>query len=382
MKRPVLLFVDDDPAVLESLEAALRPAFEEICRIEAFESPTAALSVLAIWESEDRPVAVAIVDQKMPGMTGVQTIERLRRFAAGRLTSTVLLTGYSDLEAVLAAINEGRVDRYVEKPWRPGDLAETVRYLLARHLAAIGRDTHRVFREAATPEEREAVFRLRHEVYRRSPLAGLLPRAGGAWTDRHDATALQFAVFERDGLGERMVGTLRVATGADALPCLDAAPQAATLRAYCAAIRTRGERVAEPGRLAVLPECRSPGMAYWVFDSAVGVFLQRGIDHAVLTCSPPHERFYERLGFRTVPGTALERGEDGIAYHPLTCSVGTLPDRVRERVEPLARRYAVRGLTCSCPTYPECFGNPYTTGSFAGTDLFCPMRTAEILEAA
>ena len=63
MKKPLLLLVDDERAVLEALEAEVRPAFEEICRIEAFDEPREVLAALPRWKGEQRSVAVAIVDQ-------------------------------------------------------------------------------------------------------------------------------------------------------------------------------------------------------------------------------------------------------------------------------------------------------------------------------
>jgi thioredoxin reductase (NADPH) len=78
MKKPLILLVDDDRAVLEALETTLDPLFGEICRIEAFAEPVEALDATARWAKEGRPLALAIVDQKMPGMTGVELLGRLR----------------------------------------------------------------------------------------------------------------------------------------------------------------------------------------------------------------------------------------------------------------------------------------------------------------
>ena len=86
MRKPLILLVDDDRSVLAALEAALRPAFEAICRIEACETGEEALDALPRWQEERRPVAVAIVDQKMPGMTGVELIgEGLTTWREGEL---------------------------------------------------------------------------------------------------------------------------------------------------------------------------------------------------------------------------------------------------------------------------------------------------------
>jgi thioredoxin reductase (NADPH) len=70
--------VDDDRAILEALETTLDPLFGEICRIEAFVDPGETLEATARWAEEGRPLALAIVDQKMPGMTGTELLKRLR----------------------------------------------------------------------------------------------------------------------------------------------------------------------------------------------------------------------------------------------------------------------------------------------------------------
>ena len=77
MKKPLLLLVDDDRAVLEALEAALSPGFEEIARVEAFDRSEDVLEAISRWTEEKRPIAVAVVDQKMPGITGGELLKLL-----------------------------------------------------------------------------------------------------------------------------------------------------------------------------------------------------------------------------------------------------------------------------------------------------------------
>jgi thioredoxin reductase (NADPH) len=83
MKKPLILLVDDDPSVLEALETTLERPFKEICRIEGFTHPEEALGCVERWTSEERAVALAIVDQKMPGMTGVEFLKELRQHVGG-----------------------------------------------------------------------------------------------------------------------------------------------------------------------------------------------------------------------------------------------------------------------------------------------------------
>ncbi len=104
-KRRVLV-VDDEPCVLSSIERVLRREFE-VC---VATSGPEALQMLA-----EREIPILVTDQRMPGMTGVELLAETHRCAP--LTIGILLTGYSDLPAVIEAINIGQVFRYREKPW-------------------------------------------------------------------------------------------------------------------------------------------------------------------------------------------------------------------------------------------------------------------------
>jgi hypothetical protein len=74
MKKPLLLLVDDDRAVLEALESELAPAFGEICRIEAFDDPLAVLASLPRWTEEGRSIAAAIVDLRSDARSHVPEV--------------------------------------------------------------------------------------------------------------------------------------------------------------------------------------------------------------------------------------------------------------------------------------------------------------------
>jgi len=102
----VVLVVDDDERVVRSLEVAL----SDIATVLGYTDPTVALDVI-----KARPVAVAIVDQRMPEMTGTELLAAVRQVAPS--TVRFLLTGYSDVQAMSSAINDSQVHRYIEKPW-------------------------------------------------------------------------------------------------------------------------------------------------------------------------------------------------------------------------------------------------------------------------
>lgn len=111
-----ILIVDDEEAILESLELTLGLEYRVF-------TATSAEAGLEILDRED--IALVISDQVMPGMSGVEFLEKVieRNPRAVRM----ILTGYADMPALIAAINEGHIWRYIPKPWEPDDLRITVK---------------------------------------------------------------------------------------------------------------------------------------------------------------------------------------------------------------------------------------------------------------
>lgn len=127
---PVLV-VDDERENLMAFELNFRDQFEVVTA----ESGPEALALL-----EGREFAVIISDQRMPGMSGVELLERtVERWP---LLVRMILTGYTDHESLIDAINLGRIYKYITKPWEPDSLTLTVRraidaYALARENAEL-----------------------------------------------------------------------------------------------------------------------------------------------------------------------------------------------------------------------------------------------------
>jgi thioredoxin reductase (NADPH) len=117
MARPILLAVDDDVSVLEAVVQDLRRQYGTTYRVMRAASGQAALDTLAQLKTRDEPVALIISDQRMPGMTGVEFLERARPLYPE--TRRVLLTAYADTEAAIRAINSARIHYYLNKPWDP-----------------------------------------------------------------------------------------------------------------------------------------------------------------------------------------------------------------------------------------------------------------------
>jgi len=117
MARPILLAVDDDVSVLEAVVQDLRRHYGETYRVMRAASGQAALDTLAQLRKRDEPVALILSDQRMPGITGVEFLERARPFYPE--ARRVLLTAYADTEAAIRAINTARIHYYLNKPWDP-----------------------------------------------------------------------------------------------------------------------------------------------------------------------------------------------------------------------------------------------------------------------
>lgn len=117
MSKAAIVAVDDDTAVLNAVERDLRQKYGRQYRIIKSDSGGQALGVLSQLKLRGETVALFVVDQRMPHMTGIQFLEEARLiFPEAR---KVLLTAYSDTEAAIQAINKVSLDYYLTKPWEP-----------------------------------------------------------------------------------------------------------------------------------------------------------------------------------------------------------------------------------------------------------------------
>jgi response regulator RpfG family c-di-GMP phosphodiesterase len=148
-----VLCVDDEPNILSSLKRMLRG--HGLCVVTA-PGGTQALAML-----EQMPVDLVISDMRMPGMDGAQLLEHVH----GRWPEVVriLLTGHADMDSTVAAINRGRIFRYLPKPWDEGELIGTVRQGL--HLQHLERERARL--EALTQQQNAQLQALNADLERR-----------------------------------------------------------------------------------------------------------------------------------------------------------------------------------------------------------------------
>ena len=121
--RATILVVDDEPAVLQALQATLE---REGFHVVACPSPLKALAILA-----DRDFAVILSDQRMPEMTGLEFLVEARRMRP--LSSRILITAVLSLSTIVDAINKGEILRFVTKPWLREELVATIRNAVQRH---------------------------------------------------------------------------------------------------------------------------------------------------------------------------------------------------------------------------------------------------------
>jgi thioredoxin reductase (NADPH) len=116
-RRPAILAVDDEPAVLAAIARDLRTGFGERFRVLRAGSGDEALEILTELRRRGEPVALLVADQRMPGLSGTEYLKKARQLAPD--AKRVLLTAYADTEAAIAAINEVALDYYLLKPWDP-----------------------------------------------------------------------------------------------------------------------------------------------------------------------------------------------------------------------------------------------------------------------
>lgn len=110
-----VLFVDDEEHIVETL----RSLFRNIYNVFTATSGPEALKIV-----ENNKIHAVISDQRMPGMEGIEVLRRVKELAPN--TVRIMLTGYSDLAAIIGSINDGEIYRYIYKPWDNKELRSTV----------------------------------------------------------------------------------------------------------------------------------------------------------------------------------------------------------------------------------------------------------------
>ncbi|HEX6720998.1 MAG TPA: response regulator [Burkholderiaceae bacterium] len=135
-QKPTLLFVDDEERIVNLLRMMFRGEYQVLTATSGKE----ALEILA-----KHRVEVLVSDQRMPGMLGVELLAEARKRSPA--TMRILLTGYSDLAAIVGSVNDGEVFRFVNKPWNHDEIKTIIR---AAAEAALATDVSAVQTETTT----------------------------------------------------------------------------------------------------------------------------------------------------------------------------------------------------------------------------------------
>src|ERR1700733_13537463 len=117
MAKPVIWTVDDDPDVLRAVERDLRRQYGDRYKVISADSGASALESVKQLKLRNEPVALFLVDQRMPRMSGVEFLEKAIELYPE--AKRALLTAYADTDAAIRAINSVQIDHYLMKPWDP-----------------------------------------------------------------------------------------------------------------------------------------------------------------------------------------------------------------------------------------------------------------------
>lgn len=122
-EKPKILIVDDEADVLRSLADLLRKDFHILATSDVNEAQSLLVS--------HNMFSLLISDQRMPVLTGAELLAKASKTSPD--TARILLTGYSDIDAVIEAVNQGMITKYITKPWDADKLIEILKPIAERH---------------------------------------------------------------------------------------------------------------------------------------------------------------------------------------------------------------------------------------------------------
>ena len=149
-----ILIVDDEEEILQSLRGLLRLKYD----IHTAQSAAEGLKIF-----QRRDIHVVMSDQRMPEMTGAELLSRVQ--AERPETTRILFTGYADIEAVIEAVNQGRIFRYISKPWDPDEIQVIVQQACAEYEHVFQRERLLLDLRSHLSEGRTLMQYIRQEVY-------------------------------------------------------------------------------------------------------------------------------------------------------------------------------------------------------------------------
>ena len=172
-EKPFLLCLDDEIDNLDALERIFRKKYNVLKAL----TPKEAFDHL----DQHPQMSVIISDQRMPQITGVEFLEK--SIATHPDTVRILLTGYTDIDSVISAVNQGQIYRYLTKPWDPVDLQNTVdqaceKYLLRQELKIKNFELQQALNELRNLDQAKSQFMIliNHEL--KTPLTSIISFTG------------------------------------------------------------------------------------------------------------------------------------------------------------------------------------------------------------
>ncbi len=211
MKKPVIVCIDDEPDVLNSLKIELKKAIGDQCIIETAEGGEDALELLADLQADEYEIALVLSDYIMPDIKGDELLRRIHERSPDTLT--IMLTGQADLEALSNAIKYAKLYRYIPKPWQNEDLKLTVVEAIHSYLQD---------------------QKLTHEILKRQEVNEALSASESRLNQFLAALPVGVSVYNPDGSIAYFNQTARDLLGADTIPESTAEQLAATYQLYVA----------------------------------------------------------------------------------------------------------------------------------------------------
>ena len=151
-QKHFILFVDDEIAIIKSLARLFRKDGYILLKASSGQEG------LEILKGANQPVSLIISDQRMPGMSGAQFLEHAKAIFPDAIR--LLLTGYSDMDAIIDAINNGEIHRYITKPWNDNDLRLLVYHSLEQY--ELLDENHRLLK--LTEKQNKDLFELNNNL--------------------------------------------------------------------------------------------------------------------------------------------------------------------------------------------------------------------------
>jgi response regulator RpfG family c-di-GMP phosphodiesterase len=151
--KKCLLVVDDEPDVCDSVHDLLRREFRVLKARSAEEGARL---------MQENEVHIIMTDQRMPQTTGVELLTKVCKGSSRAVR--MLFTGYADIEAIIAAINQGHIFRFLKKPWQPEELEAAVREAANEYDRIVSREEETTRLRQELQHLRDRVTALEEEV--------------------------------------------------------------------------------------------------------------------------------------------------------------------------------------------------------------------------